>query len=183
LDLIKILGKENLIKLRDYPDEKFVLMDIVYTLLLVAPNKKETADILGKKNINKLSSDRVLDLLHYDSDKNTMAEILGQENINKLSDGEIRRFKNYKDKDEIINIIIDYKKELTSDNILWLLQNSSDKENLARKIKKDIDKLSGYEIFISIMSTNNHNEMVNLLGKENFEKMTEEQKKIVNSVL
>jgi hypothetical protein len=186
LDLIKILGKENLIKLRDYPDEKFVLMDIVYTLLLVAPNKKETADILGKKNINKLISGRVLDLLHYDSDKNTMAEILGQENINKLSDGEIRRFINYyNDKDEILNIIIDYKKELTSDNILWLLQNSSDKENLARKIRKDIDKLSGYEIFISIMSIppDQTAEMVNLLGKENFDKMNQEQKKIVNSVL
>ena len=142
--MARILGKENIDKLNDRN---------VFILLNSADDKEKMATVLGQNNIDKLADADFCDLIRHAINKDQMAEILGQNNINKLNDDSVSdliRFGHY-DQNIMVDFIIKYKKELSSDNIKHLLDAASNKVKLVTILgSNNINKLtySDFEEFV-----------------------------------
>jgi len=106
----------------------------VYRLLVSTIDKDEIARLLGEKNISKLSDHNVKNLVYY------------------VDEGDIKRDKSYTDK--MVKIIINYKTELTDDNVGWLLSVTSQIEN-------DIEEI--LELIIKKQSELSDDNVLNLL--------------------
>lgn len=145
-EMSELLGQENIDKLSN---------NSVRELLLYAPVKKEIGELLGQDNINKLSSENVSNLMMFAKDKQEMAELLGEYNISKLSDKNVsdllvQRFgvergtlHHRNDKQEITKLILNYKKELSDNNVFWLIHYAKDKKEMAESLgMENISKLS-----------------------------------------
>ena len=105
----------------------------VYYLLDKTTHEKK--DEIAKVIIHykkELTNDDVFNLLHHSNSKDEIAEFLGQKNINKLlpflhsANDKFLTSKDSKDQtiNEILTFIIKYKKELTNDDIEYLLYMS-----------------------------------------------------------
>ena len=110
----------------------------VYRLLASTIDKDEIAGLLGEKNISKLSDHHVKNLLYY------------------VDEDDKKRDKEYTDK--MVKIIINYKTELTDDNVGWLLSATSQIEN-------DIDEI--LELIIKKQSELSDDNVLNLLHYTN----------------
>ena len=144
VQMARILGQENINKLTG---------DNVYYLLHGASDKDQIARILGQDNIDKLSGNYISDLIHYAPDKEEAARILGQNNIDKLNDDNVHDLVRFTvgNKDIMVDFIVKYKKELSSDNVKCLLDAASNKVKLVTILgSNNINKLtySDFEEFI-----------------------------------
>lgn len=93
----------------------------VCALLFHANDKDETAKMLGRENIDKVTGDNVAILLGYTSDKDQIAEILGSKNINKLTSTNVYNLLRYaSNRYEMIKLLKSYYKG-TDQKVISLL--------------------------------------------------------------
>jgi hypothetical protein len=167
--MARILGKENINKLNG---------SHVFDFLHYASDQEKMAEILSPDNINKLTGENVSILLRYTFKKEKMAEILGSDNINKLDDQHVNQILNSApNKNEMINIIIKYKTELSGGNVSDLLHIALDKEKMAEILgPENINKLTAKNVsdLLEYASRSAHTsmaEMVEILGRNNIDKL------------
>jgi hypothetical protein len=127
------------------------------------------------KDIKDLPTSYVYELLLSAKDKDKMAKILGVSNINKLTDDRISNIlSNVVDKDEMAKVIAHYKQELSDENVYNLFQHSLNKTEMAELLGQDnINKLSDYNVFILLYRAKNIEEMAKILGAENIQRLTD----------
>ena len=79
-----------------------------------------------------------------------------------------------KNPDETAKFIIQNKKDLTSNNVHWLISNATNKDEIAKLLgSENINKLSHDNIFLLLSHATNKDEMAKLLGQENINKLTD----------
>ena len=101
------------------------------------------AIIKYKKN---LTSTNVHDLLSHAKDIKKVAETLGEENISKLEDKHVSYLFD-KLGSKFMSVLMQYKKELSSNDVYTLLSYTRDKEKLAETLgEENISKLSGANV-------------------------------------
>ena len=166
---------------------------------------------LSPSDVNKLSGGAVADVLARSKDKTKVAEILGKENINKLSDNDISDImwrvsplsgEFSPPSDELAKIIIQNKREITSNNIIALMSYCSDKYEIAKMIinyKKELSdsdirhlmifkdkreelialvaknkiKLDSDGVWLLLAMSGDKKEIAKILGKENIDKLSD----------
>ena len=147
----------------------------VREILLNVENKKHITNILGKQNISKLVSDDVEYLLDMSNDVLEMANCLGEDNIGKLSDHQVRGLLatgiSTDNLEEMTNVILTFKKELTNENIRDLLTLGYDKEKIEKTIIENKPDLTHVDVYHLLAKTNNLINMANLLGEKNINKL------------
>jgi len=160
----------------------------VCSILLQSSNKTEMADVLGQDNISKLTGGDVYRLLDRVLKKKDMASILGKEKIGKLSDNYVYELlkhpgpsvysysisaSQFAHREDMVEVISQYKENLTDDNIYNLLLFASNKKEIAKTIGQEkIDNLSLgnsgyiYNLIYSADETGSAQDMADILGKE-----------------
>jgi len=106
-------------------------------------------------------------LLHYAENKYEIAKLLGQENINKLGDDYVDGLLSVPiDRDKIEELIIQYKKDLTDNNITALLSDAKNRDRIAQLLgSENINKLSDDHVKYLLDFTRNPDEMRRILQK------------------
>jgi hypothetical protein len=137
---------------------------------------KEMANILGKKNINKLTDDQVLSLTKTYED--LMVPVLLQHKRENLSDNNISNLLQYStanNKNKIIDVVLQEKgKNLTPNQATMFIIYSPDKEKTCKDIIKNVgkDNLGADVITNCIFAASNKDDMAKILGPKNMAKMT-----------
>ncbi len=126
---------------------------------------------------NKLTGNNVFDLLKDAPDKEKMAEILGTDNVSRLSDRDVRHLiisssdNHYRQ--EMINLIIKYKTELSGGNIYNFISLVSDKEKMAEILgQNNIDKLTKTNVYDLLTNVSDKDQMARILGPDNINKLS-----------
>jgi lambda repressor-like predicted transcriptional regulator len=101
------------------------------------------------------------------SEVNILLKNINEFDLNKLSDGNVRDLLKYApDKDNMAELIIQKKSELTRDNVSILLYNATNKEEMAELIKTDnISKLNFNDVINLVQSATDKDKMAELLIK------------------
>ena len=164
--------------------------NVVYSLLLTNVFDKQgmetIAEELGKENLSKLSADDVYNLLNYTGYKPKMAEVIGKDNISKLDDHAVyhllstadwQRGGNSDDYSTMPDVIIQYKKNLNSNNIYCLLKYCADPRVIAQKMgKENLNKISNYDIYRLLKDSHSSLKIIaEALTKELLDTLTEGQ--------
>ena len=110
-------------------------------------NYKDQIEKVIIKHKKELSDSNVFNLLLNAQDKDQIAELLQQhtDNISKLSDihvSNLLSFHDLTDKDRMVKIIIKHKKELSGDNVFWLLGYTKEIEEIAELLQQHTDNIS-----------------------------------------
>lgn len=174
-EMAKLLQKDrdNISKLSD--NHVFDLLSITYS-----SDEDQMAKIIIKYK-KELSHSNVTNLLYYAKDKEHIAELLQKEedNIGKISDLGIIKLMKSKDKDKIVQIIIQYTKELPDKNIERFLNYATDKykDKIAEQIINKIPKLSVDNVYNLLYYANDKNHIAELLGSDNISELSFEHVK------
>ena len=103
------------------------------------------------------------------SEVNILLKNINEFDLNKLSDGNVRDLLKYApDKDNMAELIIQKKSELTHDNVSILLQYATDKDKMAEHLQIEIDnisKLTNNDIINLLQSATDKDKMAELLIK------------------
>jgi len=168
-EIAQLLGSENINKLNN---------NYVYSLLKYAKNPDEIAKLIIQ--YKDLTNDNIYMLLKFATDKNEVAKLLGSENINKLDDDYVPSLVKYaenpdgtENRDEMAKLIIQYK-DLTDDNVHDLIYYTNDKDGIANLIIQSKKDLNDYNVFLLLRNAKNKEEIAQLLGTENINKLTDD---------
>lgn len=133
-EIIKKIGSENLQKIKT---EDFDWM-------MSRAFSKNTLYNLLKQYKPKLTSDDIFYMMKYATDLYETAMILGSENISKLNDVMVTLLLSFQSNTSILtDVLLKFKKKLTSDNIVNLIYYSHDRYERVRTLgKENISKLS-----------------------------------------
>jgi len=109
--------------------------------------KDKIAELVINKN-KEIYDDIVYTLLRYADKKNHIAQLLGSDNISKLGDWSVTDLLDYfRGNDQLAEIIIQYKKELSIENVINLLHFAKNKEHIAELLgSHNISRLHDYDI-------------------------------------
>jgi hypothetical protein len=161
-EMAKILGSENINKLRSYS---------VYELLDNAENKDEMAQIIIQ-NKKFLHDDDIANLVYQSSNnyKIKIAKLLGGKNINRLNDDSVENLlhshfrSNATNKDEMAELILQYKEKLSNNDVARLLLYAINKEQIAEKLgKENINKLTDKNIYYLLNYAKDKDELKRIL--------------------
>jgi hypothetical protein len=154
-EMANLLGSENINKLTD---------NDVYGLLDYATNPDEMAKLIIQYK-KDLTDDNVRYLLHYAKNKDEMANLLGSENINKLTYDNVYGLLDYAtNKDEMAKLIIQYKKDLSAEDVTVLLINVTNKDEITKLLgSENINKLSDNNVTTLLHTATNKDEMAKLI--------------------
>ena len=135
--------KGKYVKLKFYMRNNKLTGNNVYHLLVGAPDKEKMAEILGSDNINKINSENVNDLLDSASNRQ-----------------------------EMINLIIKYKTELSGEDVHNFIHYADDKEKMVGILgQNNIDKLTNSGVFNLLYGAYDKEKMAEILGSENINKL------------
>ena len=138
----------------------------IQKLLAYARSIDKIAELIIQKKKDLTDYD-VYNLLHYAENKYEIAKLLGQENINKLGDDYVDGLLSVPiDRDKIEELIIQYKKDLTDNNITALLSDAKNRDRIAQLLgSENINKLSDDHVKYLLDFTRNPDEMRRILQK------------------
>jgi hypothetical protein len=142
-------------------------------LISSATNPDEIAKLIIKKK-KDLTSGNVFSLLYYAKNKDEIAKLLGFENINKLYDVSVRDWLQNAagNPDKAAKVVIQYIKDLTDDDVYYLLRYAKDKDEIARLIIQYVKDLTDKNVLQLLRFATNKDEIAKLLGKENINKLS-----------
>lgn len=126
-------------------------------------------------DFKKLSASNVYFLLLLATDKEQIAKLLQQhtDNISKLYDQHVASLiKNVTNKDKFAEIIINNKKELSSDNVYCLISDATDKDKIAELIIQKKPILYGHEVYTLFKFATDKDQMAQLLKLDENAKRT-----------
>ena len=141
--------------------------DNVEKLIMTADNKYEIAKLIIQ-NKKELTTENIIRMIDYAKNKDEMAKLLGSENISKIPDDRILNLTKYKTErtDELIKIFIQYKNELTADNINTFLKNAKNKNEIAKLIIQNKKEFTDYDIYVLLSWVENPDEIKRILQQQ-----------------
>jgi hypothetical protein len=147
---------------------------IIPSQILDDVRKSEYVKLKFYMRKNKLTGKNVFDLLDVASDKEKIAEILGSDNINNIDDDDVSNLlDDASDRQEMINLIIKYKTELSGEDVHNFIHYADDKEKMAGILgQNNIDKLTDSGVFNLLYNAPDKEKMAEILGSENINKLT-----------
>lgn len=189
IDLFVKSNEENVAKTLGEERIKNLPSDIISDILDQSKEAKDPQKtnklikILGKDNINKLSGDDIyflandgssaFDIIQHISDLNKIKPVLDQSRASTiyylLKDGKKQGKLGF-----VEDLIINHKDPLVNSDIYALIYNSDDKVKMAEKLGEKINLLSRDNVKSLIEFAENKEQMAEILGKTNINKLKDE---------